>query len=47
MGKFIQDYFEIFSFLLIWDKNLGSHTSNPVVKPSVYIPAVVLDDITY
>ena len=25
-GEFIQNYFKIFSFLLIWDKNLGSHT---------------------
>ena len=24
-GEFIQNYFNIFSFLLIWDKNLGSH----------------------
>ena len=32
-GEFIQDYFKIFSFLLIWDKNLGSHTSWPVAKP--------------
>ena len=25
-GEFIQNYFKIFSFLLMWDKNLGSHT---------------------
>ena len=24
MGKFIQDYFKVFSFLLIWNKNLRS-----------------------
>ena len=24
--EFIQNYFKTFSFLLIWDKNLGSHT---------------------
>ena len=24
-GEFIQNYFKIFIFLLIWDKNLGSH----------------------
>ena len=24
-GESIQNYFKIFSFLLIWDKNLGSH----------------------
>ena len=29
----IQNYFHIFSFSLIWDKNLGSHTDGPVAKP--------------
>ena len=32
-GEFIQNYFKIFSFFLIWDKNLGSHTGWPVAKP--------------
>ena len=31
--EFIQNYFKIFSFLLIWGKNLGSHTGWPVAKP--------------
>ena len=31
-GEFIQNYFNILSFLLIWDKNLGSHTGWPVAK---------------
>ena len=26
-GEFIQNYFKILSFLLIWDENLESHTS--------------------
>ena len=26
-GEFIQVYFKIFTFLLFWDKNLGSHSS--------------------
>ena len=30
---FIQNYFIIFNFLLIWDKNLGSHTGWLVAKP--------------
>ena len=32
-GEFIQNYFKIFSFLLLWDKDLGSHTGWPVAKP--------------
>ena len=32
-GEFIQNYFKIFGFLLIWYKNLGSHTGWPVAKP--------------
>ena len=32
-GEFIQNYFIIFNFLLIWDKNLGSHTGWLVAKP--------------
>ena len=35
-GEFIQikiKFIKIFSFLLIWDKNLGSHTGWPVAKP--------------
>ena len=31
--EFIQSCFKIFSFLLIWDKNLGSHTGWLVAKP--------------
>ena len=31
--EFIQNYFKVFSFLFIWDKNLGSHASWPVAKP--------------
>ena len=38
MGKFIQNYFKILIFLLIWDKNLGSHTGWPVTKPLLYMP---------
>ena len=26
LGGVIQDYFKIFSFLLVWNKNLGYHT---------------------
>ena len=25
-GEFVSNYFKSFRFLLIWDKNLGSHT---------------------
>ena len=32
-GELIQNYFKIFSFWLIWDQNLGSHTSLSVAKP--------------
>ena len=32
-GELIQNYFKIFSFWLIWDKNLGSSTSWTVAKP--------------
>ena len=35
-GEFIQikiEFIKIFSFLLIWNKNLGSHTGWPVAKP--------------
>ena len=32
-GEFIQNYLKIFSFLLIWDKNLGSHTGWSEAKP--------------
>ena len=32
-GEFIQNYFKIFSFLSIWDKNLRSHTGWPLAKP--------------
>ena len=32
-GELIQSYFKIFSFLLIWNKNLGFHTGWPVAKP--------------
>ena len=31
--EFIPNYFRIFSFLLTWDKNLGSHTGWLVAKP--------------
>ena len=31
-GEFILNYFKIFSFLLAWDKYLGSHTGRPVAK---------------
>ena len=33
LGGVIQDYFKIFSFLLVWNKNLGYHTDWPVAKP--------------
>ena len=33
VGEFIRSYFKNFSFLLIWDKNFGSHTGWPVAKP--------------
>ena len=31
-GEFIHNCFKIFNSLLIWDKNLGSHTGCPVAK---------------
>ena len=31
-GEFTHNYFKTFNSLLIWDKNLGSHTSCPVAK---------------
>ena len=31
--EFIQNYFKIFKFLLIWGKNLRSYTGWPVAKP--------------
>ena len=32
-GKFNQNYFKIFTFLLIWVKNFGSLTGLPIAKP--------------
>ena len=32
-GKFNQNYFKIFTFFLIWDKNFGSLTGLPIAKP--------------
>ena len=38
-GELIQNYFKIFGFLLIWDKNLGSIPVDQQQNPSGYVPA--------
>ena len=48
-GDFIQYHFKFFSFLLIWDKNLRSHTGWPVAAshwttPACFEKSKVLND---
>ena len=44
-GEIKIKFIKIFSFLLIWDKNLGSHTGWPVAKPLWICPCLWNSDM--